>query len=148
MRNALLLLFGAAMTNGCIIYDEPGGVVVGPTVVTNAAPYFSRASATVVLGSRPGDDWLDLRAVVDDPNGSFDIVDVYVDVWDAYDSSPHPLDSFDLYRDSGSNTRWIAQWDVWETNLIPDYYSDYYLSFYVFDAYGDGEELTVDFTFD
>jgi len=153
MNHGLLLSSLGFLAAGCIVYDDGGFADPAPPppsspppVVVNAAPWFEWATAAVVLADDPNYDLLDFQAVVTDPDTSLDIVDVYVDVWDAYDDSPYPVDTFLLDPDA-SNTYWSTSWYLWETDLWPDYYPDYYLAFYVIDAYGDGEEYVIDFTY-
>jgi hypothetical protein len=129
-----------AAAPGCVVYDYPhghGGGGGGGTVVTNAAPYVDSAAAYVYYDGYWGDDIWAFEAVVDDPNGVYDVIGVWADVYDG----PVLVESFELYP-TDDPYFWFSDWLGSTTRLDP-FWGGYQVDFVVYDAYDDFGWMTV-----
>ncbi|MEN0067663.1 MAG: hypothetical protein AAGA48_36370 [Myxococcota bacterium] len=140
MRIALLLLSVSALATGCIIYDDPAGVVVGGGGGgrINVPPSFLAVDSAIFLDADPFYDTILFRADAFDADG--DPLFVSAEVFDDY--TGQIVDRFDLFATPGGAFDFESEWFVRSTNLIPDFYADYSVDFVVEDQFGDLEVVT------
>lgn len=139
--NRLTLLAGVAtLATGCVIYEEPhhhgggGGTVV---VETNAPPYVFNAAAYVYYDPYYGDDIWTFEADVDDPNGVYDVISVWADVYDG----PVLVESFELYP-TDDPYFWWSDW-LGSTTYLDPFWGGYSVDIVAYDAYEDFGYATV-----
>ena len=101
----------AALTSGCIVYEDGHGHNDGPDVIidtnVNYSPDIYWADSGCYWDNYNYDDIWWFEADVDDGNGVFDVVAVYADVYDAY--SGVWADSFELYPTNDPYI-WFSDW--------------------------------------
>lgn len=136
MRTALLLLSVSAIATGCIVYDDGGPPVI---IDSNAPAGFDVVAAEIDLGTSVANDWLYLDAEVYDPDGIGDISVVFVEIYDDYTGLM--VDTFDLVPTT--SFLWQADIPIRDTYLVPDFYPDYSIDFWVQDWQGEGEVVTI-----
>jgi len=100
-------------------------------VVYNEAPYVIDAYGGVYWDGY--DDIWAFEAEVDDPDGVYDIVEVWADVYDEYNGDY--VESFELFSDSAPYF-WASEWEGSSTSLDP-FYDQYTVDLVVYDALGD-----------
>lgn len=128
-----------ALSTGCIFIKEvdrrDGFVDPDPPVFTNFAPEVYDGVALCEYSAADFDDILFVDAVVDDPNGAGDVVQVYADVYD--ERSGQLVQSFPLYPTNDPGY-WFSDWLVSST-VIDCWYPDYTVDLVAYDhsdAYG------------
>ncbi len=99
----------------------------------NAAPYVIDAYGGVSWDSYANDDVWTFEAVVGDPDGVYDVVEVWADVYDEYTGDL--VDSFQL-EDTGDPAFWSSEWLGYSTILDP-FYDQYTVDIVAYDALGD-----------
>jgi hypothetical protein len=134
--SAMAFLFAALPA--CVVYDSPGHHTGGGTVVvTNAAPYVDFADAYVYYDPYYRDDIWTFEATVDDPNGVYDVVQVWADVYDG----PVLVESFELYP-TDDPYYWFSDW-LGSTTMLDPFWGGYSVDFVAYDAYDDFGWVTV-----
>lgn len=136
---ALLLLSSTA----CIVYDSPdhgGGGGGGGTVVTNAPPWVDDGAAYVTYDSFYNDDVWSFEAWVDDPNGVYDVVSVWADVYDDW-AGGVLVESFELFP-SEDPSFWYSDWYGSSTYLDP-FWGGYSVDLVAYDVYDDFGWITI-----
>lgn len=130
VTTALLL----AISTGCIIVDRrPDPTPVVPVV--NSAPYVFDAVGACYYDAYNRDDIVYFDVTVDDPDGIYDVVSVYVDVVD--ELRGEIVQTFELYP-TDDPYRWFSDWLVsttWVDCFDPYLSVDVYV-YDQFDAYG------------
>ena len=120
--------------SGCIVYEtddpypydpDPGGQVA------NYAPYTVWADAGCYWDNYNHDDVWYFEAEVDDPDGVYDVIAVYADVWDTWDG--RWVDSFELYP-TADPYFWFSDW-LGSSTWLSCYYPDYAVDFVAYDAF-------------
>lgn len=122
-----------ALATGCVVYADdvgPGGGG-GTVIVTdgNASPYITGADAYVYYDPYYFDDIWTFEAWVDDPNGVYDVVAVWADVYDG----PVLVESFELYP-TNDPYYWWSDWLGSTTRLDP-FWGGYSVDIVAYDAY-------------
>jgi hypothetical protein len=138
MTRLLALATALAVTTGCIYVDDndpppPSAPVIIEPV--NAAPYVLDGFSGCFYDSYNRDDVWYFDASTDDPDGVFDVVQVWADVWD--DRTGELVQSFELYPTDDPYI-WYSDWLVSTTFLDCWYpfYSVDIVAYDAFDAYG------------
>lgn len=143
-RRALRLVGPSALgllASGCVVYGEDvvyEEVVYHPVAV-NHAPVVLDAEAGVYWDHAYHDDVWYFDAYVDDADGPYDVIAVWVDVWDEYRGVF--LDSFELFPTSDPRV-WYAEYANGVARLDP-FYPGYTVDFVVYDSYEDRDWMTV-----
>jgi hypothetical protein len=136
MRPTLLSLALIPLT-ACDVYVDPGpdGGGGGPN---NAPPYLTYADAGCWWDGSSRDYIWSFEADANDPDGVYDVVDVYADV---YDGRGNYLESFDLYPDDYDPQSWYSDWYESSTYL---YCGDsYVVDITAEDSFGDSDVVSV-----
>ena len=121
---------------GCIIYDDgPDTVVIQdtgspPVVVRNAWPTVYDGYSGCYFDRYNADDIWFFDAWVDDPDGVYDVVQVWADVYD--DWSGQIVQSFELYP-TDNPAEWYSDWLVGSTYL-DCWYGGYSIDIVAYDA--------------
>ncbi|MEQ1566007.1 MAG: hypothetical protein ABMA64_10250 [Myxococcota bacterium] len=139
--NAMALLL--AVAPACVVYDvdpHPHGGGGSTVVVTNAPPYVVSADAWVYYDPAYGDDIWAFEAMVDDPNGVYDVIGVWADVYDEY-AGGVLVESFELYPTNDPYV-WYSDW-LGSTTYLDPFWPGYTVDFVVYDAYDDFGWTTV-----
>ncbi len=151
MQNVLILSSIGALASGCIVYDDFGnaprprpGPGPGTDCCTNAPPEFVAIGAEIFIADRPSGDRLFVSAEVFDPDGLFDIYDVYVEIYDDYDPfyADTPLSAFSLVPSAGGQF-WDESIPLVDAGIDPFYADVYSVDFIVEDSQGIGEIVNV-----
>ncbi len=135
---ALILALGA----GCIFVDDsPPDVIVVPSdpVVVNAAPYVLDAWAGCYYDDYNRDDVWYFEAYVDDPDGVYDVVQVWADVRDDY--TGEVVQSFELYPTDDPYV-WFSDW-LSSTTWMDCWYGLYSVDIYAYDSFDDFDGVTI-----
>jgi len=112
----------------------PTPVPNGPPPVINFAPAVRSADAGVYYDSARGEDVWYFDAWVEDPDGPRDVSWVWVHVYDEYDYSGEPVQSFQLFP-SGEPNGWTVEWSARATYMDP-FYSGYTVDVVAEDSFG------------
>jgi hypothetical protein len=117
-----------ALASGCVVYadDQNHG---GPVVVGNSAPYVTGADAYVYYDPYYFDDIWTFEAWVDDPDGVYDVIAVWADVYDG----PVLVESFELYP-TNDPYYWWSDWLGSTTRLDP-FWGGYSVDIVAYDSY-------------
>jgi hypothetical protein len=127
-------------------YYEPVTVPPGPPPVVNFAPDVRQAEAGIYFDSSRGEDVWYFDAWVDDPDGARDVSWVYAYVYDDYDYSGEPVQSFQLFP-SGEPGGWTVEWSARATYLDP-LYTGYSVEIIAEDTFGaEGAATIVPYTY-
>ncbi|MBN2798931.1 MAG: hypothetical protein JXX28_07260 [Deltaproteobacteria bacterium] len=143
--NKLLSIALLALTSGCIVVDADGTSyepyeTYEPAPVYNASPELLYAEAGVYWDSYNRDDIWYFEADVDDLDGPRDVVEVWADVYDAFDGGLY-IESFELFPTSDPWI-WYSDWLGYSTWLDP-YYHGYAVDFVVYDSFDEADYITV-----
>lgn len=145
---ALLLLGGVSACEP--YYYTPGyggpGVPDGPPPPpppppTNYAPRVSYAEAGVFWDDYAYDDVWYVEAWVDDPDGLYDVNEVWADVYDSYSGSSLPVESFELTPGDGPG-HWQVLRSGYRTYLDP-FYPGYRIEVIALDTLGAEDFVSV-----
>jgi len=135
---ALLSLF-----TGCVVYSDgpapPPHGSSAPPVFVNSPPSVYGADAGCYWDSTTGQDRWYFQASADDPDGVYDVVDMWAYVYDEWDGSL--VQSFELYPTDDAYT-WYTDYPAQSTGL-DCWYSDYSVDFVAYDSYDDSDVMTV-----
>ena len=140
MRRPTLLSLALIPLTACYVDvdpgpDGPGGGGGGPY---NAAPYITYADAGCWWDGASRDYIWSFEADANDPDGVYDVVDVYADV---YDGRGNFMESFDLYPDDYDPQYWYSDWYESSTWL---YCGDsYVVDVTAVDSFGDYDVVSV-----
>lgn len=140
MRTALPLLAPAAAllaSTGCVIYADD---VEPPPPPANYAPFVEGAEAGCFYDSYYRDDVWYFEAFTDDPNGVYDVVEVWADVYDEYHGATY-IESFELYPTNDPHV-WFSDW-LGHSTWLDCHYDGYTVDFVAYDSYGDYDVVTV-----
>lgn len=143
MTRLVTLAAAFALLTGCI-YVRDRDVYVDdddrPIVVdVNDAPWVLDGWAGCWFDRGARDDVWTFEATVDDPDGPYDVVSVWADVYD--DLSGELVESFELYP-SDDPTFWYSDW-LGSTTWLDCYYPFYSVDLVAYDSYDDYDILTV-----
>lgn len=140
-RKLAPLPLAALFAQGCVVHDsDHDDHAPPPPPPPNAAPYVADAGAGVYWDGYYHDDIWYFEAVVDDPNGPYDIVEVWADVYDEYHGVAY-VETFELYPTNDPYV-WFSDWMGYSTHLDP-WYDGYTVDFVVYDAHGASGYTTV-----
>jgi hypothetical protein len=141
MNRILTLALTLATAAGCIIHEGPGPVTPAPVVVvdTNDAPYLTDAAAGCYYDRGNFDDIVYFEALVSDPDGVYDVVSVWADVYD--DWSGQLVYSFELYP-TDDPYLWYSDW-LASTTPVNCWYDLYSVDFIAYDSYDAWGAITV-----
>ena len=114
-RIALALL---AALPACVVYDTDHVVVDDPAPYVNYAPVINYAEAGCYWDGYYSDFIWYFTGDIDDPNGVYDVVSVWADVYDS--PSGAWVDSFELYPTNDPYT-WYSDWLGGSTYLDCNY---------------------------
>ena len=130
MNRIALALFSLA--SGCMVYGG-GPVDTGSTVVetVNSNPVITAAEAGCYWDASYNDYIWYFQASADDPDGVYDVVDMWADVYD--NTSGAWVDSFELYATSDAYT-WYSDW-LGSTTYLDCNYMNYFVEFTAYDSY-------------
>ncbi len=142
---APMLTLAIASLSGCYIYTDdhahgphdPGTVVV---VEQNYAPIVEDGYAGVYWDQHFYDDVWTFEAVVDDPDGPFDVIGVWADVYDEYRGGTL-VASFELYP-TDDPYFWASDW-FGSTSYLDPFYDGYTVDIVAYDSYEDFDWVTV-----
>ena len=134
---ALLAVLSAALPGCYVVTDDTGPS--GPPAAVNYPPEVTAGEAGVYWDDYNQDYIWYFQASADDPNGVYDVVDCWADVYDNY--SGQLIDSFELYPTNDAYT-WYSDWLSASTYLDPTYY-DYSVDLTAYDAAGETATITV-----
>ncbi len=126
-----------AASVGCVVYTDD--VHHDDYVESNYSPYIEGAEAGVFYDDYAHDDVWYFDASVDDPDGVYDVVEVWADVFD--ERSGEMVESFELYS-TNDPYFWTSEWYGYDTYLDP-FYDGYSVDFVAYDAYDAYDVLTV-----
>jgi hypothetical protein len=116
--------------------DGPGNGGGGPY---NSAPHITYADAGCWWDGQSRDYVWSFEATANDPDGVYDVVDVYADV---YDSADVWQDGFDLWPDDSDPTYWYSDWYEGSTLLYCSY-PGYVVDITAVDSYGDYDVVSL-----
>jgi hypothetical protein len=144
MTRLATLALALASAAGCVFYEDDREVVVdpGPPVVvvpTNSAPWIDDAAAGCFYDGGYRDDIWYFEAVVDDPDGVYDVVSVWADVYD--DRSGELVYSYELFP-TDDPFLWYSDW-LASTTPTNCWYGLYSVDFIAYDSYDAWAALTV-----
>ena len=125
---SLMFALLAAMP-ACVVYESDAPAPVEP--VPNYAPAVTWAEAGCYWDAYSGDYIWYFEAQADDPNGVYDVVDLWADVYD--NASGQWIDSFQLYPTNDPYT-WFSDWLGSSTYVSCNYYN-YVVEFVAYDSY-------------
>jgi hypothetical protein len=140
MRRPTLLSLALIPLTACDVYVDPGpdggGGGGGPY---NSPPYITYADAGCWWDGSSRDYVWSFDADANDPDGVYDVVQVYADV---YDGRNQYVDGFDLYPDDANPQSWYSDWYESSTYL---YCGDpgYIVDITAVDSYGDSDVVSV-----
>lgn len=129
------VLAALLLTSGCIVYED-GGPPPGPG---NDAPEVYWADAGCYWDNYYRDDIWYFEAEVDDPDGVYDVVAVYADIYDL--RTGRMEDSFELFP-TNDPYYWFSDW-LGSTTWLDCYYGDYVVDFVAYDSYDAYDVLSV-----
>lgn len=132
---AALLSLGSA----CVIIDRGTTVAPDPWVPPNRAPVVFDAASYCYYDDFNRDDILVFEASVDDPDGVFDVVSVFADVYD--DRSGQLVQSFELYPTNDPFV-WFSDWLV-STTFVDCFYPFYSADVVAYDQSDAAGVLTI-----
>lgn len=142
MTRILAVALAIAATTGCIIHDGPDPVIVdSPAVIveTNIAPWVDDAAAGCFYDAMSMDDIWYFEALVDDPDGVFDVAQVWADVYD--DRSGELVQSFELYP-TNDPYLWYSDW-LASSTWLNCWYDLYSVDIVAYDQFDDWSAVTV-----
>lgn len=131
---ALLLLSSTA----CVVYESPGRF--DDPVVTNAPPFVEGGAAYVTYDPFYADYIWSFEAWVSDPNGAYDVVSVWADVYDEW-SGGRLVESFELYPSDDPNF-WYSDW-YGSTTFLDPFWGGYTVDLVAYDVYESYDWITV-----
>lgn len=140
--STIALLLAAA--SGCIFYEDEADTVIVEdrdpvVVVSNAEPFVFDAYSGCYFDPYNGDDIWFFDAWVDDPDGVFDVVQVWADVYDDY--TGQLVQSFELYPTTNAN-EWYSDWLVSST-WLDCWYNGYSVDLIAYDSYDAAGGMTI-----
>ena len=130
-------LLPLALAGGCVIHDHGDPEPV--PVEYNAPPYIEDVAAGCYWDDVAFDDIWYFEADVSDPNGVYDVVSVWADVYDEFDGTL--VQSFELYP-SDDPYFWFSDWYGSSTPMVCGY-PDYTVDIVAYDSYDDYDVVTV-----
>ena len=133
-----------ALLGGCVIHESSDNDCCAqppppPPPPQNYAPDLYEATAGVYWVPSAREDVWYFDSTVDDPDGPYDVVSVWADVYD--DWNDQYIESFELYP-TDDPQRWYSDWLGHTTHLDP-WYGYYSVDFVVYDDYGATDYTTV-----
>lgn len=141
MRNALFILTSlvASQLVGCTVYTSDTVIVDQPAPAPhlNLPPEIISVESGVYWDSFNRDDIWYFDAYVTDPNGPFDIIAVWADVYDDYRGG-FLVDAFELYPTDDPYV-WFSDW-LGHTTYLDPFYTGYTVEFVVYDSW---ESVTI-----
>lgn len=146
MRKILALVPVWSLMVGCVVYgsdddccDAPHPPPPPPPAPVNHLPYVYDAQAGVYWDGHYHDDIWYFDATVGDPDGLYDVAEVWADIYD--DWTGEYVDTFELYPTADPNV-WFSDWLGSSTWLDP-WYGYYGVDFVVYDVHGESGYATV-----
>lgn len=134
MTRTALALFVALPA--CVIVDDGPH----PDPYVNYAPVINAAEAGCYWDTYYGDNIWYFSADADDPNGVYDVISVWADVYDG--PSGAWVDSFELYADPQDPYIWFSDW-LGSTTYLNCGYPNYEVDIVAYDSYEDYDVVTV-----
>jgi hypothetical protein len=129
-----------SLTTGCIVYERDRYVErPPPSLNANYAPEVIDADAGCFFDPAYRDDIWMFDAVVDDPNGVYDVVAVWADVWDEWDGTL--VESFELFPTQDPYI-WFSDW-LGRTTWLACGYSYYTVDIVAYDRLDAVDVLTI-----
>jgi hypothetical protein len=132
---AAVLSLGSA----CVIIDRGTTVNPDPWVPPNRAPVVFDAVSYCYYDAFNADDILAFEAWVDDPDGVFDVVSVFADVYD--DRTGELVQSFELYP-TDDPFGWFSDWLV-STTFVDCFYPFYSVDVVAYDQSDASGAITI-----
>ena len=144
MTRLMTLVAALATATGCIYVDEddsppPQTIIVETPAPVNAAPYVLDAFSGCYYDNYNRDDIWYFEGHVDDPDGVYDVVQVWADVWD--ERSGEMVQSFELYPTDDPYV-WFSDWLVSST-WLDCWYPHYTVDIVAYDAFDSFDAVTV-----
>jgi len=149
MTRLIALTALIAASTGCVVYthdrnDAPAHddeiIYVEPAPEINYTPIVLNGDASVYWDGYYGDDVWYFEAVVDDPNGVYDVVDVWADVYDEWRGGVC-VESFQLFPTEDPYL-WYSDW-LGSTTYLDPFYGGYTVDLVAYDVYDDYDWMTV-----
>ncbi len=149
MRTSLATILPAVAlfaTTGCTVYSSdtvsnaPPPAPPPPAVVYNALPWVSASEAGVYYDGYYREDIWYFETFTGDPDGVYDVVEVWADVYDEYWNGAY-VTSFELFP-TDDPSFWFSDWLGGSTGLDP-FYDGYTVDFVAYDSFGDSAYETV-----
>lgn len=125
LARASLLPLALLPLAACVIDEGP------PAPQPNYPPTVVAAEAGCYYDDYNRDFIWYFTAEVQDPNGPYDVIAVYADVYDAYDNW---VDTFELYVEGGAPDVWFSDWLQYSTYL-DCYYGGYLVDIVAYDTH-------------
>lgn len=144
MRKLVTAALFVSLFPACVVYSNgpgPGpdaGPGPGPAYVDSPPSVYDGQAGCYWDDSTGQDKWY-FQASVDDPDGTWDVTDVWADVYDNWDGSL--IDSFQLYPTNDAYT-WYSEWPAASTAL-DCWYGDYAVDLVAYDSANATSDLTV-----
>lgn len=136
---ALPALALATLATGCVVYETDRVQQPGPAAPVNYAPELLEADAGCYYDRSFRDDIWMFDAVVDDPNGVYDVVAVYADVYDDFDGTL--VESFELLPTDDPYI-WFSDW-LGSSTWLACGYEGYSVDIVAYDSFDAVDALTV-----
>jgi len=134
IRNVVLLACGA-LASGCVVYTNDDPVPAGPA---NYTPYVSWADGGCYYDPYYVDDIWYFEANVEDPDGIYDVTNVYADVYDG--RTGEWVETFELFP-TADPSYWFSDW-LGSTTWLDCYYGGYEVDIVAYDSFNDYGSLT------
>lgn len=138
MKRLALIL---SVLSGCVVYEEksPPPAAEPPSYV-NYAPEVTWAEAGCYWDAYYRDYIWYFEADANDPNGVYDVVSVWADVYDSYNGAWQ--DSFELFPTDDPLT-WFSDW-LGSTTYLSCNYPGYVVDIVAYDSYDIETVATID----
>jgi hypothetical protein len=134
------LALASTFVGGCIVVDsDVHDPCCDAPVIVNYAPEVYDGEAGCYYDRAYRDDIWYFEAFVDDPDGVYDVISVWADVYDEYDGSY--VESFELFPTDDPYV-WYSDW-LGHSTWLDCYYRDYTVDLVAYDSYEDTDVLTL-----
>jgi len=141
MKGKSLIFVGALLSQACVVVesDKYDSSYDSSTYDINSNPIIESAEAGCFYDSLLNEDLWYFDASVYDPDSDYDVVAVYVDVYDSWTGELE--DTFTLEEDDTWGI-WTAEWFESSTNL-DCFYDGYEIDVSAYDAYDGIDMITI-----
>ena len=141
MTRIATLALALAVSTGCIFVDDGNDpVIIDDTpMFVNSAPFVDDAAAGCFFDDFNLDDVWYFEALVDDPDGVLDVMQVWADVYD--DRTGELVQSFELYP-TDDPFLWYSDW-LASTTYLNCWYDLYSIDVIAYDSFDDWSAVTI-----